>query len=490
MLEFDRFQKFISENAFHDSKARFPPPRCYPETRVEVLKTITDWIDDPDSRKRIFWLSGPAGAGKSAITQTIAERCKKTQLAASFFFQRNTSDRGVADRLFLTLAWQLAISIPEICPYLESTLKTERSIHAKSIDVQFDSLFVQVFEKLLRDKPDLRLQKSLVIIDAVDECATDLDQEMILALIGAQMSKTVPLRFLISSRPEPRIEEMFDTSIMKSVTRPLVLDKRFAPNDDIRRYLTGEFHRIFTERGILSPPSTDIISHLVLKSSGQFIYASTIIKFVDDRDHNPKKRLDIILGTRRSTSCPYSQLDQLYIQILSQQQNVRLLRGVFVLILAFGQINLNLTCRLLRIKKEDLKLKLRRTHSLLNISDSGIKPYHLSLVDFLQQKKRAGKYYVHPFSVTLVQLLPMAMYKIWGIPYVLLVAVASVIIFELLTALADREHRWSKEVRNAIGNAAFWLDVAILAIYIGLMFWVQRRQKKAVIRILLAEPGV
>ncbi|KAF8737949.1 hypothetical protein AX14_012128 [Amanita brunnescens Koide BX004] len=219
--EFDRFQKFISENAFHDSKARFPPPRCYPETRVEVLKTITDWIDDPDSRKRIFWLSGPAGAGKSAITQTIAERCKKTQLAASFFFQRNTSDRGVADRLFLTLAWQLAMSIPEIRPYLESTLKTERSIHAKSIDVQFDSLFVQVFEKLLRDKPDLRLQKSLVIIDAVDECATDLDQEMILALIGAQMSKTVPLRFLISSRPEPRIEEMFDTSIMKSVTRPL-----------------------------------------------------------------------------------------------------------------------------------------------------------------------------------------------------------------------------------------------------------------------------
>jgi len=33
-----------------------------------------------------MWLNGPAGAGKSAILQTIAERCKDNRLAASFFF--------------------------------------------------------------------------------------------------------------------------------------------------------------------------------------------------------------------------------------------------------------------------------------------------------------------------------------------------------------------------------------------------------------------
>jgi hypothetical protein len=131
---------------------------------------------DRRSRSQQFWLNGPAGAGKTAIAQTIAECCKGTQLAASFFFQRNTSDRGVADRLFLTLAWQLAMSIPEIRPYLESALKIEPSVHTKSIDVQFDLLFVQVFEKLLRNNPNLRPQRSLVIIDAVDECANDLNQ--------------------------------------------------------------------------------------------------------------------------------------------------------------------------------------------------------------------------------------------------------------------------------------------------------------------------
>ncbi len=104
MLELDKLQQFISDGAFHDAKARFPPPRCHPGTRVEVLNTITDWIHDPDPCQRIFWLNGPAGAGKSAIAQTVAEHCKVKELAASFFFQRNTVDRGFADRLFPTLA--------------------------------------------------------------------------------------------------------------------------------------------------------------------------------------------------------------------------------------------------------------------------------------------------------------------------------------------------------------------------------------------------
>ena len=486
MLEFDRLQKFISEHASYDSIARFPPPRCYPETRVEVLKTITDWIHDPEPREQIFWLNGPAGAGKSAITQTIAERLKDTQLAASFFFQRNTSDRGVADRLFLTLAWQLAMSIPEIRPYLESTLKTERSIHAKSIDVQFDSLFVQIFEKLLRDNPDLRLQKSLVVIDAIDECATDQDQKLILALIGAKMPNRAPLRFLISSRPEPHIEEVFGTSIIKNVSRTLVLDDKFAPNDDIRMYLGGEFNRIFTERGTLPPPSIpDIINRLVLISSGQFIYSSTVVKFIDDPDYNPEKQLDIILGIRQSTSSAYTQLDQLYIQILSQQQDTRVLTGVFVFILAFGQISLESVCHFLRIEKEDLKLKLRRLHSLLHVSDSRITPYHLSLLHFLEDRKRAGKYHVHPLLVIIA-----CRGKIADIPNVTAITFGTAAIITGLGILAVIENSTGHRLSRATGGIYIMAQVMFLLTHVGLAIWIWRRRRAAVIRGLLAEPGV
>jgi len=61
-------------------------------------------------------------------------------------------------------------------------------------------------------------------------------------------------------------------------------------------------------------------------------------------------------------------------------------------------------CRRLRISEEKLRLKLRRMHSLLQISDSSIATYHRSLHDFLLDKKRAGKYRIHPARVSLVQL--------------------------------------------------------------------------------------
>jgi hypothetical protein len=407
VLEFDELQKFISEDASYDSRARFPPPRCHPGTRVRVLKTITDWINDPDPPQRIFWLSGPAGAGKSAIAQTIAEHCEGTRLAASFFFQRNTSDRGVLDRLFLTLAWQLATSIPKLRPYLESTLKAERSIHAKSINVQFDRLFMKAFELLLRNEPGLRPEKGLVIVDALDECNSDQDQKDFLTLIENELaSRRIPLRFLISSRPEPHIQETFNMDTMKRITSALVLDETFGPNDDIRKYLEDEFSRIFTGRRIsLSPPDAVIINHLVSEASGQFIYASTVIKFVDKKDRNPRKQLEIILKRRRANpTSPYTPLDQLYTEILSQQPNVRVLRDVFVLVIALGRVDIGFVCRRLRMSKDDLEPDLHRMHSILNISDVAIEAYHLSLRDFLQDKKRAGKYYIHPMRVTLVRL--------------------------------------------------------------------------------------
>ena len=407
VLELEKLQKFASEDASYDSRARYPPPRCHPGTRVQVLKKISDWINDPDPPQRILWLSGPAGAGKSAIAQTVAERFHDTQLAASFFFQKNTSDRGVSDRLFLTLAWQLATSIPKIRPYLKSTLKAERSIHVKSITVQFHRLFMKAFKLLLRDEPGFCPAKNLIIIDALDECDSDQDQKTILTLIGDELaSRRSPLRFLICSRPEAHIQETFKRDIMNRTTLSLVLDET---DDDIRKYLQDEFSRIFSERRILLLPEANVIDRLVSEASGQFIYASTLIKFVDggNQDRNFQTQLDTILKQDRrqaKPAFPYSTLDQLYIQILSQQPNVRLLRDVFVLVVALGRVDIAFVCRRLRMSKEDLMSNLLpRMHSILKISDTAIEAYHLSLHDFFQDKSRAGRYYIHPMRVRLVR---------------------------------------------------------------------------------------
>ncbi|KAF8347634.1 hypothetical protein F5887DRAFT_1100155 [Amanita rubescens] len=425
-------QQFISEDALHDSMARDPSPRCHPMTREKVFEVIANWINEPNPCQRIMWVNGPAGAGKTAIAQTVAERCSTEHLAASFFFLRNSSDRGSAKRLFTTLAWQLAKNEPDLLPYMESTIEKGPLLPTRSIDIQFDHFIVKLFEQVRLDKPDSCLKKSLVIIDGVDECEPEDTQRLVLELIvDALVKEKIPLRFLICSRAEAHIREAIGGNKM---THTLELD-HFAPNNDIRRYLEAEFVRISNERSISSLdsspwPPNGAIDLLVSKSSGQFIHASTVIKFVDDKDGDPRQQLNTILRLR-SASCrspPFAGLDQLYIQILSQQRDVRFLRDLFALLLALRQPKVSFVCRRLRISNDELKWKLRRMQSLLQISGTVIDMHHLSLQDFLQDKKRAGRFFVHPMRVMFVRLPEVTR------PVVLTsAAVVSIVPFAVLT---------------------------------------------------------
>ena len=62
-----------SLGAIHNSAERYPPPNCHPDTRKAVREIILDWIHSENSAPSSFWLYGPAGAGKTAILQAIAE---------------------------------------------------------------------------------------------------------------------------------------------------------------------------------------------------------------------------------------------------------------------------------------------------------------------------------------------------------------------------------------------------------------------------------
>ena len=59
---------------------------CLDGTRQAAIEKVMDWVTGDDARQ-ICWLYAPAGFGKSALAQTIAEICVEREiLAASFFF--------------------------------------------------------------------------------------------------------------------------------------------------------------------------------------------------------------------------------------------------------------------------------------------------------------------------------------------------------------------------------------------------------------------
>jgi hypothetical protein len=62
----------IANGASFDSHIKEHNLRCIPNTRIELLRYIREWVKDRNGTP-IFWLSGMAGTGKSTIARTVAQ---------------------------------------------------------------------------------------------------------------------------------------------------------------------------------------------------------------------------------------------------------------------------------------------------------------------------------------------------------------------------------------------------------------------------------
>ena len=187
----------IVSGASHNSSERFPPSKCHPQTRRAIIANILNWIRDSNRHTGILWLNGPAGAGKSSIAQTIAERCTESgHLAASFFFSRTSPVRSSVRQIFATIAYQLAFAFPPLKQIIEGLVEDDPSIVNKSIDLQFLQLILEPMQLVKQ------FESKVVIIDGLDECEDSDIQAYIIQLIGRACDQKLPVCFLIASRPE------------------------------------------------------------------------------------------------------------------------------------------------------------------------------------------------------------------------------------------------------------------------------------------------
>ncbi|ESK80608.1 nwd2 [Moniliophthora roreri MCA 2997] len=343
----------------------------------------------------MVWLYGPAGAGKSAIAQTIAEKAQEeNMLAASFFFSRGDPKRNSPKYLFLSLAYQLAYAIPELRDSRSSVHKAD--------------------PRACRSLSRPRRRPGSLIVDGLDECAGTLAQQRILYIMASALLEDMPFRILICSRPEPSIRDAFNTDSFGPYLLRIALDHIFGPGHDIEIFLENEFERICNNphsnyvRFPCSWPAPGVISELVRKASGQFIYATTVIKFVDEEYFDPCQQLDLILHPNTHSypelSSPFHDLDALYHQILSsnpRRSKVRdVIRALLSIILVggqnmFSQMPQHIEALLLLPEGKALSA-LRGMHSIFKIRDpeDEVRTLHASFIDFLWDESRSGYFFV------------------------------------------------------------------------------------------------
>ncbi|TEB33392.1 hypothetical protein FA13DRAFT_1730396 [Coprinellus micaceus] len=333
----------IAVGALYNSAERFNAPTCHPDTRKAVQREIHQWMVDGDPNKRILWLTGPAGAGKSAIMGSIAEVLhREGKLGASFFFSSfSGSANRKSKRCFVTtLAYQLqqhAELRARLRKPVMAAIEEDPSIFGKGLKHQMNGLLLEPLRDTCERGSLATPALQIILVDGVDECegmeqpdssrpgwqlSMETDQtEVLSVLLQAARDRAFPCRIIVASRPETWIRR-FLTGVGPAapLTTEIFLDEKFYPDQDIDKYLRQEFAELRSWYRSLPPtwPSEQDIKTLVTNASGQFVYPATIIRFVKSvRSKTPQELLEIALEIKPpDASKPFAQLDALYTSIL------------------------------------------------------------------------------------------------------------------------------------------------------------------------------
>ncbi|KXN85029.1 hypothetical protein AN958_11781 [Leucoagaricus sp. SymC.cos] len=409
----------------HDSSERDPPPQCHPGTRLDICGQAQSWFHNTDRNEKILWIHGPAGIGKSAIMQTLAQEEHKSPtsiLGAAIFFSK-LRQRNNPKRLFNTIAYQFATRYKPYRQYVTDILTDDPKIIEKSMKEQFNWFIVRPFaeQNVLRGYRETLL----IILDGLDEVEGIEAQRQLVSLIVHFTfdHPTSPLIWAIASRPEPDIMQAFNslTQVPPSYLEIGVQIDSDQGRADMELFLRKRFDEIRERYGVTSkwPSEVDFLK-VAKAASGHFIFGEAATRFIDDEDYaNPASQLRVVVAAIESTTSttlelnPLALLDSLYSQILLAVHPRTRHITTRLLALSFTQFYRGLyNCfwvqsHWLNLSQADAFSALRKLHSVLRIPspdevkyDSKLEPFHKSFSDYILSSTRSGQFHVtHPEKI-------------------------------------------------------------------------------------------
>jgi len=398
----------VVPEAMHDSKEVDDQGTCHPGTRIIVLEDVKTWIDHLDPEFTLKWMKGAAGAGKSAIARTVAKLLAEDDLLlASFFCWRSSEARSDGSKVIPTLVNQIIARIPSVRPIVEEAFRGDPYLFTKSMEIQATRLIIEPLASI-----EATLRPSLprvIVIDGLDEIkGADAQRDILKTVAFLIDNLPIPIHFFITSRPEHQIQECF-TQFMGNRWSVVSLDDSCHPDRDIVIYYKDHFSLIVAAFPSFKLgagwPGEAVRRVLVAKGSGQFIFASIVIRFVGNTSIalSPQKRLDMILENVSNDKLkPLELLDLVYATVFravpeEELEEVHQLVGLVLLPVDFTKSPRVLDA-VLCLEPGTTENRLRYLHSVLKVPsspDEVIAPLHATLGDFIFNHYRSHSFGLH-----------------------------------------------------------------------------------------------
>lgn len=395
-------RKNLAEAAFN-SKDRQHIGSCLQGTRREVLAQIRTWANGGGER-RMYWLKGMAGTGKSTIALTIArEYHGSRRLGASFFFQRGGGDLGSATEFAATVSSQLEDISEPLKKLIMKAASSSSRIDALGLYDQWEKLVIQPLSKLTGHELSLPV---LIVVDALDECNDEDDMALLIKLLAKVTTlPSIHIRVFITSRPDPPLIIGFG-AISTQERRDFVLHdiEQSIVDQDIAAFY---HHQLSKLNLIESISAEEVIRTLVKRSHGLFIHAATVCRFIREGGVLAEIRLLSLAQRGPSSATAEMELDRIYSTVLeqslgvksstSQSEDMNLSRQfscvVGSLVALSDSMSVPDLAMMIARPEKDIRRIVDSIHSVLDVPSSQevgktIRLVHPSFRDFLLNPKR------------------------------------------------------------------------------------------------------
>ncbi|KAH8800337.1 hypothetical protein F5884DRAFT_891236 [Xylogone sp. PMI_703] len=174
-------------------------------THTKEYSEFTTWngVENNLSSRRLLWIKGPAGTGKTmlliGLIRELSDRPLKFAPNVSYFFCQGTDTAlNNATSTLRSLIWLLLIQQPRLISHLREKYKNSGGALFKDRNAFY--ALSTAFQSMLKDP---QLSPVYFVVDALDECNKEKPGVAdLIKLISTSLTLTDRVKWMISSRPE------------------------------------------------------------------------------------------------------------------------------------------------------------------------------------------------------------------------------------------------------------------------------------------------
>ncbi|XTI92244.1 WD40 repeat-like protein [Cenococcum geophilum] len=266
------------------------------ETKGGLLANSYHWIlENPDFQRwrddqqsRLLWIKGDPGKGKTMLLCGIINELHKsianTALLTYFFCQATDSRINDATAVLRGLLYLLVEQQPSLISHI-------RKKHDYAGKVLFEDAnawvaLTEVFTDVLRDPS---LNTTYFIIDALDECVTDLPK--LLDFIAKQSPASSRVKWIVSSRNWPDIEERLERAGHK-VRLSLELNAE-SVSTAVSIFIEQKVSQLAQQKKYNERTRDAVLEHLTSNANDTFLWVALVCQNLEaTSERNVLKKLD------------------------------------------------------------------------------------------------------------------------------------------------------------------------------------------------------